>query len=254
MTVIHFTKHYESPDQVAAAARHYTWIAAHAQPLRQPALTVVGPTSLTFDRIEGRPAQQGDLPRLARLLGDAHGTAWASDLRPAALNMPHPFRDGMLFGDYVSPREVALRKRLEQGYLPDKIALHAMLALLEKTAEGPTAFYKDSNPRNYVITEDGTVFVVDTDDLTLAPFAYDLAKLIATLIMTYGPLPAHATADALDSYNEAASRHDAGLGTTDRERLNDFLALHSVLTAPYAGRNGYRYGWPFQRPRLQGPA
>ncbi|MFE0132365.1 phosphotransferase [Streptomyces sp. NPDC059037] len=250
----HFTKHYDTPGQIAAAARHYAWIAAHAQPLRQPALTVVGPTSLTFERIQGRPAQQGDLSRLARLLGDAHGAAWASDLRPAAVNMPHTFRDGTLFVDYIGPREVALRKRLEQGYLPDKIALQAMLALLEKTAEGPTAFYKDCNPRNFVITEDGTAFVVDTDDLTLAPFAYDLAKLIATLIMTYGPLPASAADEALGTYNEAASRHDARLGTTDRERLDDFLALHSVLTAPYAGRNGYRYGWPFQRPRLQGPA
>ncbi|MFC8291129.1 hypothetical protein ACFUJ0_00785 [Streptomyces sp. NPDC057242] len=136
-----------------------------------------------------------------------------------------------------------MRRRLEQGYLPDRVALHAMLTLLEKTAEGPTAFYKDSNPRNFIITEAGDVYTVDTDDLTLAPMAYDLAKLIATMVLTYGPLPTPTIDSALHAYNEAAERHDPRLGTTERERLDDFLALHAVLTAPYAGLNGYRYSW-----------
>ncbi|MCX5317805.1 hypothetical protein [Streptomyces sp. NBC_00154] len=128
-----------------------------------------------------------------------------------------------------------------------------MLTLLEKTAEGPTAFYKDSNPRNFIITEAGDVYTVDTDDLTLAPMGYDPAKLIATLVLTYGPLPAPAIDSALRAYNEAAERHDPQLGTTDRERLDDFLALHAVLTAPYAGRNGYRHSWP-SRPSPRGSA
>ncbi|GAA3368450.1 hypothetical protein GCM10020367_06840 [Streptomyces sannanensis] len=254
MTISYFTKHYEAPQQVAAAARHHAWIAEHARPLRQPALTVVGPTSLTYERIEGRPAQREDLQQLATLLGDAHGAAWVSDLRPAPLNTPHRFQDGTAFGDYLGPRETALRRRLEQGYLPDKAALHAMLRLLEKTAEGPTAFYKDSNPRNFLITETGTVFTVDTDDLTLAPMAYDLAKLIATLLLTYGPLPDQAIDSALAAYNQAAGRHDTRLAATERDRLDDFLALHAVLTAPYVGRNGYRYGWPPRRPRPRGSA
>lgn len=254
MKIAHFTKNYATPEQTAAAARHYAWLAAHAQPLRQPALTVIGPTSLTFERIEGRHAEREDLPRLAGLLGDAHGTAWAGDLHLVPLNMPQTFRDATLLGDYVALREVALRRRLEQGHLPDRIALHAMLTLLEKTAEGPAAFYKDSNPRNFLFTEDGMLFTLDTDDLTLAPFGYDLAKLIATLIMTYGPLDPPLIDEALSAYNDATGRHDSRLGMTDRERLDEFLALHCVLTAPYAGRNGYRFGWPIPRPRLQGLA
>jgi hypothetical protein len=189
---------------------------------------------------------------LAVLLGDTHGAAWASDLHGARLDRPHGFQDGGVFGDYRSCREAALRRRLETGHLPNGAALRAMLTLLERTAEGPTAFYKDSNLRNFLFTEDGTAFSVDTDDLTLAPFGYDLAKLIATLIMTYGPLPPADTNAALSGYNQAAARHDARLGATSRERLDDFLALHSVLTAPYAGRHGYRYGWPHQHPRTQG--
>ncbi|MFI1979319.1 phosphotransferase [Streptomyces wedmorensis] len=253
MKLRHFTKRYETAAQVAAAARHHAWLAEHARPLRLPALTVVGPTSLAYEWIDGRPARPEDLLTLAGLLGDAHGAAWATDLRPAPLNTPHRFRDGFAFGDYIGPRQTAFRIRLEQGYLPDRVALHAMLTLLEKTAEGPTAFYKDSNPRNFIITEVGDIYMVDTDDLTLAPMGYDLAKLIATLILTYGPLPAPVIDSALRAYNEAAERHDPRLGTTEHERLNDFLALHAVLTAPYAGRNGYRDSWT-ARPCPRGSA
>ncbi|MGA5556087.1 phosphotransferase [Streptomyces lavendulocolor] len=241
MTVRRFIKHYETSGKVASAARHHAWLAEHARPLRLPVLTVVGPTSLTYEWIDGRPARPEDLLTLAGLLGDAHGAAWTRDLRPAALNTPHRFQDGTVFGDYVGPRQTSLRRRLEQGYLPDRVAHQAMLALLEKTAEGPSAFYKDSNLRNFIITEAGDVYTVDTDDLTLAPMAYDLAKLIATLILTYGPLPTDSVNASLHAYNEAAGRHDARLGATDRERLDDFLALHAVLTAPYVGRNGYRH-------------
>ncbi|MFD8645097.1 MULTISPECIES: phosphotransferase [Streptomyces] len=251
MTAGRFTKYYETPARVTAAVRHHVWIAEHATPLRQPAVTGVGPTSVTFERVEGRPARPEDLPLLAELLGNAHGAAWTSDLRSAPLTTPHRFQDGTAFGDYLGPRQAALRRRLEQGYVPDKIALHTMLTLLEKTAEGPTAFYKDCNPRNFLIKETGAVYTVDTDDLTLAPLAYDLAKLIVTLIATYGPLPEGAVVEALAAYNRAAACHDVRLGTTGRERLDDFVTLHAVLTAPYGGRNGYRHGWlpGHQRPR-----
>lgn len=244
MTRLPFTKHYETPERTAAAVRHYRWIARHAKPLRQPGLSVIGPLSLTFERVEGRPAGPEDLPRLAALLGDAHGAAWTSDLALAALHTPHRFQDGTVFEDYLRPRQVALRRRLEQGHLPDKAGLQAMLELLEKSAEGPSSFYKDSNPRNFIVTEADDIVTVDTDDLTLAPMGYDLAKLIAALLLTHGALPRDAIDTALTAYNEAAQSHDARLGTTDRERLDDFLTLHAVLTAPYIGRNGYRYSWP----------
>ncbi|MEU3747238.1 MULTISPECIES: phosphotransferase [Streptomyces] len=251
MTAGCFIKHYETPARVTAAVRHHAWIAEHASPLRQPAVTAVGSTSVTFERVEGRPARPEDLPLLAELLGDAHGAAWTSDLRSAPLTAPHHFQDGTTLDGYLGPRQAALQRRLEQGYLPDEFALHGMLTLLEKTAEGPTSFYKDSNPRNFLITETGAVYTVDTDDLTLAPLAYDLAKLIVTLIATYGPLSEGAVDEALATYNRAAACHDVRLGATGRERLDDFVALHAVLTAPYAGLNGYQHGWlpGIHRPR-----
>ncbi|WP_328869659.1 phosphotransferase [Streptomyces sp. NBC_00287] len=240
----YFTKHYATDEQAGQAARHYGWLATHAQPFRQPTLTVSGPAALSFTWVQGRHAEQRDLPELAALLGDAHGAAWASDLHGAELTRAHQFSDGTEFSSYLGLREEALRRRRQQGFLPTDRALDMMLAILNRTAEGPTAFYKDSNLRNFLFTDDGTVFVVDTDHLSLAPFAYDLAKLVTSLIMTHGPLPDHSLDGALGAYNEAAARHDARLGATDRDRLDDFLALHAVLTAPYSGRHGYRHADP----------
>ncbi|MEU8482282.1 phosphotransferase [Streptomyces sp. NPDC048641] len=249
----HFTKHYTEPERTAAAVRHYRWLAEHAEPLKQPALQVIGPLSLTFERIEGRPVRPDDFPRVAAMLGDAHGSAWSSDLASATLHTPHRFQDGTVFADYVELRRTALQRRFEQGYLPSRTALRAMLDLLEKTASGPCAFYKDSNPRNFIITAAGEIVTVDTDDLSLAPVGYDLAKLTATLQLTYGPLTSEAIDTACDAYNQGLRQHGPRLDTTDRERLDDCLALHAILTAPYLGRNGYRHGWPAHiRLRLQG--
>ncbi|MEV2189807.1 phosphotransferase [Streptomyces phaeochromogenes] len=242
MTTTRFTKPYDSAEAAEAAARHHRWLAVHASPLRQPELIDVGANSLTFEWIDGRHARPEDLVRLAGLLGDAHGSAWSTDLHQAALDESYAFRDGAPFPDFLSVRGAVLRLRLEQGHLPDEAALQMMLSVLERAAGGPAAFYKDSNPRNFLLAEDGTVLTVDTDDLGLAPFGYDLAKLIATLIMTYGPIDPSEVDEALTAYNRACALHDPLLGTTNRERLDDFLALHSVLTAPYAGRNGYRSG------------
>lgn len=251
MTLPPFTKRYETPERVAEAVRHYRWISEHAKPLRQPALHDIGAASLTFERVEGRSVRPEDLPRMAELLGHAHGAAWHSDLQSAALCTPHHHQDGTPFDDYLGPREIALRRRHDQGHLPNKVALYAMLGLLEDTAQGPFAFYKDSNPRNFIITAAGDVVTVDTDDLSLAPMGYDLAKLIATLHLTYGPLTDQAVNAALFAYNAAAGCYGARLGTTDRGRLDDFLTLHAVLTAPYVGRNGYHHRWPL-RSHLRG--
>ncbi|MFG2651240.1 phosphotransferase [Streptomyces sp. NPDC048436] len=248
-----FTKHYAEPERTSAALRHYRWLAQHAKPLRQPGLGVSGPLSLTFERITGRPVRPDDLPRVAAMMGDAHGAAWSTDLATATLHTPHRFQDGTVFADYLGPRRKALQRRLGQGHLPNRTALHTMLDLLEKTASGPCAFYKDSNPRNFIVTAAGDIFTVDTDDLSLAPMGYDLGKLIATLLLTYGLLTSEAIDDACDAYNQALRRHDPRLGTTDRERLDDFLVLHALLTAPYLGRNGYNHSWPAHiRRRVQG--
>jgi hypothetical protein len=171
-----FTKPYATPERAARAVRHYRWIHEHARPLRQPDLHAIGPDSLTFERIEGRCVRPGDLPRMADLLGHAHGAAWRSDLQSASRPTPHHFHDGTPFDDYLGPRQIALRRRHEQGYLPNMVALDAILAMLYETAHGPFAFYKDSNPRNFIITKAGDIVTVDTDDLSLAPMGYDLVS------------------------------------------------------------------------------
>jgi hypothetical protein len=62
--------------------------------------------------------------------------------------------------------------------------------------------------------------------------------------MTYGPLPANVIRDALDRYNQAAAHHHEPLSQTDIEQFTVFMRLHGILTAPYLGRNGYRYRAP----------
>jgi hypothetical protein len=247
-----FVKNYPTPERAAAAARHHSWLGRHARPLRQPDLLAVGPTSLTFRHVSGRHAQLRDLPLLAHLMGDAHGAAWSTDLHLSALDRPHAFADDTPFPDFVSVRESALQTRLDQGHLPDRDALDELLVVTKVGAAGPAAFYKDSNPRNWLITDEGRVFVVDPDDLSLAPFGYDLAKLIVTLAMTHGALTQASVTAALTAYNRAACHYDPALATTGEE-LDGYLLLHTVLTAPYRGRNGYRHGAnPFQHP-AEGP-
>jgi hypothetical protein len=161
---------------------------------------------------------------------------WAR-LRHADLGANRPL-SGTGIGDYLTCRRAALRRRLELGFLGGSAELRAALALLEETATGPAAFYKDSNPRNFLITSPGEIYVIDADDLTLAPFGYDLAKLIVTMQMTHGRLWAADVTTALAAYNRAAASHGDGLAVS-RSRLDAFSALHQIFNAPYAGRHGY---------------
>ncbi len=241
MTAELFTKHYSDPQRCAAAVRHYAWLAAHARPLRQPELRVIGPRHLAFDEIDGRHAQPRDLPLLAAMMGDAHGAAWTGELHRARLNQTHPLPGGFRLHDYVASRTLVLQRRWEQGFLANYQAMRDMTALLRRSATGPVAFYKDSNPRNFLITQAGEIYTVDVDDLTLAPFGYDLAKLIHTLALAHGPLEPNQVREALGRYNEAAMGHHPSLGSTHSKRLADFLQLHRALTAPYEDRPHYPY-------------
>jgi Ser/Thr protein kinase RdoA (MazF antagonist) len=240
MTPAQYVKHYATAELCQTAVRNYMWLVQHVAPVRLPALQAIGPTSLAFEFVQGRHAQPSDLPRLAAHLGDAHGASWVDDLHRARLGTAHMPSTGLEVPDYPSSRRMALAARHAAGFLPTTADLDASLALLAQTISGPAAFYKDTNPRNLLITADAVV-MIDVDDLTLAPFGYDLAKLIVTLTMTYGPLPANAVRDALDRYNRAAADHDEELGRTDMDHLTRCMRLHGVLTAPYLGRCGYQY-------------
>ncbi|WP_329428836.1 phosphotransferase [Streptosporangium sp. NBC_01495] len=238
-----FTKVYRTPESRAQTVRHHAWLAEHAGPLRQPCIEAVGATSIDFTYVDGCHPGVRDLPMLAALLGDAHGAAWVSDLHRARLNVPHPLPADHTMADFIAPRLTAFDARRRTHHLADDEDLAAAKRLLHAVAIGPVAFYKDTNPRNILITQQRIPIIVDVDDLTLAPFGYDLAKLIVTLAMTYGPLPLTVIQNALAIYNRAAAGHDAWLGGTGMSQLLGHAELHRILTAPYLGRGGYRYLW-----------
>jgi len=232
-----FTKEYPSKGRCEAAVRNYTWLRKKAQSLRLPQLMDVGNATLGFEHIAGRHAHPSDLPRLAELMGRTHGEAWASELRAACLDQPWKATVGVL-PDFLRTRQEALDRRVEAGYLAPAHTLARLLRTLERTAAGPAAFYKDSNPRNFLITTTGAVYVVDFDDLTLAPFGYDLAKLLHTLALAHGRLSTSRMRAARDAYNRATTRYGAGL-TVSEDDLIGHLQLHHVLTAPYHDRPHY---------------
>lgn len=243
MTTDRYTKQYSSAERCQAAVRNYAWLTQHAAPMRLPALRAIGSTTLVFEYVDGRHARPADLDRVAAHLGDVHGAAWVDDLHRARLDTVHVPGQGLELADYPSSRRRALAARHAAGFLPTTGDLDAAQALLARTTSGPVAFYKDTNPRNLLVTADEIV-TIDVDDLSLAPFGYDLAKLITTLTMTYGPLPVSAVHEALDRYNRAAAGHHESLGHATMEGLASFMRLHAILTAPYLGRGGYRHEIP----------
>ncbi len=238
-----FTKRYATPQECAEARFHYDWLVGYAQPLVLPRLLTTGSRHMEFEYVHGRHATPGDLEALATHLGDAHGAAWVATLHTAQLDTPHLANDGHAIPDFVTPRLAALSDR-GRSSPPQASKIAGAIDLLQATADDPAAFYKDTNPRNVLITRTGRMVTVDFDDLTLAPFGYDLAKLVVTLSMTYGRLPAPLISRALDAYNTAAARHAPHLGHTSHATLLGFAEIHDVLTAPYLGRGGYRYRWP----------
>jgi Ser/Thr protein kinase RdoA (MazF antagonist) len=246
-----FTKRYATTHACLAAQAHYHWLSAHAGPLRMPRLLAAGSYHLDFEFVRGRYAVPADLELLADHLGDAHGAAWIATLHAARLDVQYPASDRLTITDFVTPRLAALRGRSRTDPWCDPNQIEHTTGLLQAAVvDGPAAFYKDTNPRNILINDAYQAVTVDFDDLTLAPFGYDLAKLIVTLAMTHGRLPAVAVTRALDAYNAAAARHAGHLGYTSNAQLLDFADIHHVLTAPYLGRGGYRYPWPTVRPHL----
>lgn len=242
-----FVKAYPTVQARTAAEHHYRWLTTHARPLQLPALLAAGDTSLEFAHVQGRHATPNDLVRIAAHLGDAHGAAWTNTLHTARMDQPHPIgRDGAI-SDFISPRLAALHRRHQAGYLPAH-DLDATQGILTTAAPEFVTFYKDTNPRNILITAASQLITVDVDDLTLAPFGYDLAKLIVTLAMTHGQLPDEIIESALDAYNTTAARHDVNLGHVDLQHLSQYTTLHHILTAPYLGRGGYRHPWSTVKP------
>jgi hypothetical protein len=240
-----FTKPYPGPAAVRQAQDHHRLIARLNPDVRIPAIIRTRPTEIDFEHLEGHHSGPDDILLTADLLGHQHATAYARELHAARLDTPHCI-DGITISDFTNSRQGRIQQALTSGTVTDPLLTPATAGQwLAYAATLPAALYKDANPRNFFIN--GTrVAVIDFDSLTLAPFGYDLAKLIVTTTMTAGPLPDSTINLALDTYN----RHPRSYGIP-KCSLSEFAAwteFHHILTEPYLGTNGYRFAWNDTRP------
>lgn len=242
-----YRKAYRDGRACRDAVGNYRWLATLASPSRLPRLMAITETSLDFELVVGRPAQPDDLVALARHLGDMHGTAHAQELHRAQLTEVYRTSRGHLLPAFPHRRVAAVTRELASGHVPDAALTADQARQLLETADGPAAFYKDANPRNFLITNSGPV-TIDFDDLTLAPFGYDLAKLVVTLAMTHGKLSCTLIADALAAYNAAACGRWTGLPIVTWQQFIGWAEIHHILTSRYVADGRYQHGWHQIRP------
>lgn len=223
-----FIKHYSTPERATAARAHRDWVAGLESGVRVPALRLAQPYLLVFEHLGHRRPGRADLGVLAQALGQLHAAAHTRQLHAARLDEPFTTPGGLVIPDFVRPR----RKALDRIPLP--------------VAGMPVAFYKDANIRNFLLTDHG-VALLDFDDLTLAPFGYDLAKLLLSTAMTHGRPDACEVWCALEIYNTHTTQA-AGHPSCPPERLQLYTEFHHLLTARYLHHHGYRHPWPQVRP------
>ena len=226
MTSPLFVKTYPDPVRRAAAQAHLRWLAGLDAGVRLPHLRTAGERTLVFEYLGNRHPQPENLPALAEALGRLHTAAHRQHLHAAHLDRPYTCAT-LTIRDFHTPRASILQR------IP--VDLTGL----------PVAFYKDANPRNFLLTDAG-VAVIDFDDLTLAPFGYDLAKLVVTTAMTHGNLDTSLITDTLSAYNTATATIPAAACTPTQ--LWTYTEIHHALTARYLHRNGYRHAWPDVRP------
>lgn len=219
-----FVKRYADPARGAAARAHLRWLDQLDSGIRLPVLHPGTPTHLLTERLTGLHAGPDDLPAVAAALGRLHGTAYVQELHVAHLHRPHTTAHGLTIPDFVSSR----RGVLEQ--------------VTVDIIDQPAALYKDTNLRNVIITDTGPAFV-DFDDLTLAPFGYDLAKLVVSTAMTCGRLAEGRIAAALDAYNAHVEASGGPATACQPAQLDAYAEIHHHLTAPYLHSNGYQHLW-----------
>jgi aminoglycoside/choline kinase family phosphotransferase len=230
MTPAVYVKHYAVPQRAAAAVAHHAWLAGLDSGVRVPRLLDARAGQLTFEHLGHHHPQPSDLPVLADALGALHAAAHRSQLSGARLDQPFtttgPSGGVLTIRDFFTPRD------------------HVRDWLPAQPAGTSVAIYKDANLRNFLLTNTG-VAVIDFDDLTLAPFGYDLAKLVVSAAMTFGAFPPELVDHALDAYN---TRLEPGTGRCTRANLRSYAEVHHQLTRSYLHRNGYSHPWQQVRP------
>lgn len=225
-----FVKHYTDPARGIAASRHLRWLHSLASGVRLPHLYPGTATHMVMERLPGRHPGPGDLTEVAVALGQLHASAYRMYLHAARLDQPFAGSDGITIADFHRRRNRALTT-----------------CGIEQPSLAPAAFYKDANLRNFLLTPDG-VAVVDFDDLTLAPFGYDLAKLVVSTAMTHGRLSGTSIATALAAYNRTVAMNGGPQNGCTKDDLARYCEVHHLLTVPYLHRNGYHHAWPTVRP------
>lgn len=245
----HYLKRYPDPRARQRAVANYGWLVGLEPVVRLPQLLAAPDGEhLMFEHVNGRHARPEDLPLLATYLGGIHGKAYARELHQARLSRRYYTRAGHTLPGFLDGRIDAIARELRSGQVPDARLTVQQAQELIMGADGLAAFYKDANPRNFLITPEGAPVTIDFDDLTLAPFGYDLAKLIVTLAMTHGPIPAASIGAALTSYNAAATRHCQTLPSVTREELMNWAEIHHILTSRYTADGRYPFRWDQARP------
>lgn len=227
MTTPIFTKQYETLQQADAARAHHDWLSQLDSGVRIPALQPSAGAALVFEHLDGRQPEPDDLPTVAAALGQVHAAAYTRHLHAARLNKRFRVSDQLVLADFITPRR-------------------AVLAEAFGVLDLPVALYKDANIRNFILTDDG-VAIIDFDDLTLAPFGYDLAKLVVSAAMTQGHLDPHLLERTLDIYNTRTAAVGAD-AVCELRRFQLYTEVHHRLTAHYLDQHGYHHAWPDVRP------
>ncbi|MFE1397017.1 aminoglycoside phosphotransferase family protein [Nocardiopsis dassonvillei] len=234
-----FTKEYPSRGSAGAAAAHHRWLASLEAPV--PDLLEATSEKLVFARVDGAHCHAADVPDVAALLGSLHAEAFKRELHAANLDTPFSTSNGVLLASFVEPRVAWLGRHRRSGAISER-QYDVAVAMITQAARRPAAFYKDCNIRNVLMGNTSPV-LVDFDDLTLAPFGYDLAKLLVSAAMTYGPLARSVYREALASYRQAVEERQGPVNPCTWEELDTWLEIHALFTRPYLGRNGYRHRW-----------
>ena len=243
-----YRKHYRDAAARDRVERNYWWLAS------LPAVRSACPACSLQPGSATRPSSTspGGTPwpktwnRSLPTLGQVHAIAHAARLCHIRLDASYTTASGHLIPGFLTRRLAAVTRTLGAGTVPGPAPLstgQAERPLLRGACGDPAAFYKDANPRNFLITVATGPVTVYFDDLSLTPFGYDLAKLVVTLAMTCGSLPALQITAALGAYNAATRQRCPEAGACYRKQLMAWAEIHHILTSRYLGRAGYQHSW-----------
>lgn len=240
-----FAKRYADNSTATRAVANHKWFSTLPIPFQVPALISARGNVLRFEYLPGRHARPADLHHLAGLLGRMDAIVHSHALGGARANDSYARVGGNILPGFGEARRDKLHSMFRRGRVVNTRALPFFEKWLKKASNMEASVYKDANLRNFLVSRN-EVAIVDFDTVTLAPFGYDLAKLVVTLAMTYGAISSPMVKMTLSRYNEAA----ASLGAVycRPAAFAAWTEFHHVLTTPFLGQGGYNFSWADVRP------